>query len=334
MIRFQLLVFVAFSTLVTLASSQYSYEKPSRPISDGHTYEQAASGGHYFPALPTIKPLPAVPNLPPLPTGRPKVSVNQQTLYQTHPTLGGNTYTIPSGAGVGKIAQQYIPPSGAIYNTRPQSSPTPSFGISGSGGSYGSAQTTGSGDSGLLLGTFTPGHNNAPTTQPLRVPFGGTAVIHPLPVQHNPLDGRPLKQYAVIEIIDNDLKQNTEPFLQTPVRNDFRALFGATGTGASAPALSGVQIDSRANFNILEQQRLALSQGNDNQIALGSGGLGLVRLPDGKIHLGSGSLGYISNQMVRANANDARTRSELARADALHFGHGSLAQSTSSFSRY
>ncbi|XP_059220824.1 uncharacterized protein LOC106081656 [Stomoxys calcitrans] len=337
MFRLNALVFVALGASFALVSCQYTYERPARPINEGHSYQQptssGSSGGHYFPPLPTIKPLPAVPNLPALPTGRPKVTVNQQALFQTHPTAAvthpGPTYIPPSGPafGVGKIAQQYRPSSQGIYNQPPPPTGPSSYGISGSGGTF-STHAPRTGESGLLLGTFTPptasgiaGH----TTQPLRVPFGGTAVIHPLPVEQNPFDGRPLKQYAVIEIIDNDLKQNTEPYLAPAVRDDFRAQFGATGTGATAPAYPGVQIDSRANINILAQQSLSASK--DNQISLGSGGLGLVRLADGKIHLGSGSLGYISNEMIRANANEARTRSEMARASALHFGHGSPLQS-------
>lgn len=339
MTRFYALMLVALSTSVALASSQYSYEKPNKPLDPGYTYQKPTNfgnDGHFFAALPTIKPLPAVPRLPALPTGRPKVTLTQQALYQSHPSSAplGNTYIPPSGppSSVGKIIQQYRPSSGFQQLSPPTLSPT-SFGVTGSG--VYTSPTPPANNREVILGTFGPPTGPNPTTpaQPLRIPFGKTAVIQfpgqseQLQVQQafgNAGGSRPQKQYAVIEIIDNDLMQNTEPFLPAPVRDDFRALFGASGTGASPPLNFGVQIDSRANANVFAQQQQILS---NNQIALGSGGLGLVRLADGKLHLGSGSLGYISNEMIRQNAQEARTRSEVARAGALHFGHGSLAQS-------
>ncbi|XP_005175939.1 uncharacterized protein LOC101893121 [Musca domestica] len=325
---------VVLSSLLVAVNSQYSYDKPVKLIDDGYAYAKPAATGHFFPPLPTVKPLPAVPDLPPLPTARPKVTLTQQALYQTHPTPGHgapHTTLLPATfkpTDIDKIAQQY----------RPSSAPTSTGGTSGygvtgsgNGGSY-SQPTAPSGGGEILLGTFGPPTGsaaldpNAPAQQPLRIPFGKTAIIHPAGTGGGE---RPLKQYSVIEIIDNDIAQNNQPFLPPLVHDDFRALIGATGTGAIAPLTTGFQFESKANSNVVaqqQQQEYHTSFRSSGQIALGSGGLGLVRLPDGKIHLGSGSLGYISNDMVRHNANEARTRSEMARASALHFGHGSLAQ--------
>ncbi|XP_073826276.1 uncharacterized protein [Musca autumnalis] len=326
---------VVLSTVVALANSQYTYEKPSKAVDEGYAYAKPTASGHFFPPLPTIKPLPAVPDLPPLPTARPKVTLTQQTLFQTHPTpVAPHTTLIPSPlkpTGIGKIAQQYRPSSGGGS----------SYGVTSSvnGGVYSppTAPTGSGGD--ILLGTFGPTTGaaldpNVPDQQPLRIPFGKTAIIRPAGPGNDQqvfgnIGGRPLKQYAVIEIIDNDIAQNNQPFLPPLVHDDFRALIGASGTGAIPGLRSGFQFDSKANSNVVAQQQqiqTSFRSSSSSQISLGSGGLGLVRLPDGKIHLGSGSLGYISNEMVRHNANEARTRSEMARASALHFGHGSLAQ--------
>ncbi|XP_061386021.1 uncharacterized protein LOC133320940 [Musca vetustissima] len=333
---------VALSCLFVAVSSQYSYEKPTKVIDDGYAYAKPTASGHFFPPLPTVKPLPAVPDLPPLPTARPKVTLTQQTLYQTHPTPGNvapHTTYIPASfkpTEIGKIAQQYRPSSSPSRSSG-SSSPS-SFGVTGSGSDSYTPPTAPTGSGELLLGTYGP-PSPGEEGQPLRIPFGKTAIIHPPSPSNNvneqqpfgSIGGRPLKQYAVIEIIDNDIAQNNQPFLPPVVHDDFRALIGATGTGA-IPSLGsgGFQFDSKANSNVVAQQQLQVQtsfRSSGSQISLGSGGLGLVRLPDGKIHLGSGSLGYISSDMVRHNANEARTRSEMARASALHFGHGSLAQS-------
>ncbi|EDW28989.1 GL19476 [Drosophila persimilis] len=156
---------------------------------------------------------------------------------------------------------------------------------------------------------------------PLRIPFGKQALISP--GESYVANGRQLKQYAVIEIIDNDIDESPAPFLSS---SSFFDRFGAH-LGASSGPSNGVQLDSRANSLLLEQQSLSIqprSQGGQGDaIALGSGGLGFVRLANGNVYLGSGSLGYISGQQRVASVLDARTRSDST-PDALHFGHGPL----------
>ncbi|KAM7353428.1 uncharacterized protein ACRADG_005495 [Cochliomyia hominivorax] len=295
----------------------YNYEKPA--VSTGLITAPAnLNHGHSFGPIPTITPLPPVPALPPLPTPRPKAQIVQtQTLYQTHPVTTRkplSTYLPSSGSSAGKIAKQYQSPG----LQSPPPPPAPAVGLSSP-----SAPSTGSGAS-TGLGSNLPNPAPAPA-QPLRVPFGKQAVISfpsgaasEATYQAN---GRQLKQYAVIEIIDNDIEQNTQPFLNSPFIDTFRAHIGASGTGATPEPLGGgaIQIGSRSSASVLGQQSLA-----NDAIALGSGGLGFIRLANGNVYLGSGSLGYISSQQHSQSINEARTRTGAPQPDPLHFGHGPL----------
>ncbi|KAH8412077.1 hypothetical protein KR222_008713 [Zaprionus bogoriensis] len=304
----------------------YHYDRPTRPQS-GPSAPTGPSGpggltslsglpaalytGHHFAPLPTVQPLPPAPALPPLPTPRVPLP-RSRPLLPTSPAVGGsllNRY-LPSSA---------VPPpvgASAVSNFLPPTYGAPIASIS----FHGQPIRVPSGP--------------AAAPQPLRVPYGKQAQLI-APGQSYVANGRQLKQYAVIELIDNDIDEQPAPFLSSagagsaPFFDRFRAHLGASGTGASG---SGVQLDSRANALVLEQQALSVQprfggagggQAQSDAIALGSGGLGYIRLPNGNVYLGSGSLGYISGQQRVASVLDARTRSE-ATSDALHFGHGPL----------
>ncbi|XP_017856816.1 PREDICTED: uncharacterized protein LOC108609607 [Drosophila arizonae] len=261
----------------------YHYDRPSA----GHYAPTAPSAivtGHHFSPLPTVQPLPPVPALPPLPRTR----IQQPSL---------------------SLASRYLPPTPTAPVVSRYQAPAyaaPLSSITFHGNAHAKVQAP-----------------SAPAAaQPLRIPFGKTALFSP--GESYVANGRQLKQYAVIEIIDNDISDSPAPFLNSGFLDQYRASVGASGTSAT-PTSTGVgfQLDSRANALVLEQQALSL-QPRANQgdaIALGSGGLGYIRLPNGNVYLGSGSLGYISGQQRVASVLDARTRSEST-SDALHFGHG------------
>lgn len=283
----------------------YHYQRPTRP-----TAPSAPSGpgsiytGHQFSALPTIHPLPPIPALPPLPTAR-------VPLPRSRPT-----------APAASFVSRYLPPSAPTVSTYippPVAAPISSISFHGT-----PTLKPVYGPPSLSTPIVVPPTGPAPLAQGgnLRIPFGKQALISP--GESYVSNGRQLKQYAVIEIIDNDIDETPAPFLSGS------SFFDRFGAHVGAPAANGIQIDSRANSLLLEQQQLAVqprAQGGSSQggdaIALGSGGLGFVRLANGNVYLGSGSLGYISGQQRVASVLDARTRSEST-SDALHFGHGPL----------
>ncbi|XP_034473330.1 uncharacterized protein LOC117780783 [Drosophila innubila] len=300
--RLLLLLLVSFQSL-TADPVGYYYDRPTRPSGPSAPSGPGTSvyTGHHFAPLPTVQPLPPVPALPALPTAR---------------------GPLPRIRPAGSILSRYLPPSAP---TPPASSIVstylpPSFASPIASISYHGAPAPASPQI-LQQPIHVP---SAPAAaQPLRIPYGKQALISP--GESYVANGRQLKQYAVIEIIDNDIDDNPAPFLSSNFFDRYRAHVGATGTGAAG---SGLQLDSRANALVLEQQALSVqprfqSQGQNDAIALGSGGLGYIRLPNGNVYLGSGSLGYISGQQRVASVLDARTRSE-ATSDALHFGHGPL----------
>lgn len=301
----------------------YNYEKPALSIVTGPAN---LGHGHSFGPIPTIKPLPPVPALPPLPTPRPKGQIVQtQTLYQTHPVTPQtpvSTYLPTAGTAIGKIAQQYQSPA---------SPPTASQSLGATGPQTFSVSAPSGPSSGL--GSNLPNPAPAPA-QPLRVPFGKQAIIS-FPARADneasyEANSRPLKQYAVIEIIDNDIEQNNQPFLSSPFIDTFRAHIGASGTGATPEPLGGgsIQFGSRSSAALLGQQNLSSQLRSNDAVALGSGGLGFIRLANGNVYLGSGSLGYISGQQHSQSINEARTRTGAPQPDPLHFGHGPLGTPT------
>ncbi|CRK93398.1 CLUMA_CG006934, isoform A [Clunio marinus] len=116
-------------------------------------------------------------------------------------------------------------------------------------------------------------------------------------------DGRVVKQYSVHEIHDNDLP---DPNIFKPTTNLLRPLPIPPMSAESAQIL---QFNAPKNTNFAQPRaHLAnLRTSNPNQIptfltrnhgpvALGSGSLGVIRLPNGAVFLGSGSLGYISHK--------------------------------------
>lgn len=285
----------------------YHYDRPTRPTGPSALSAPGLTGsiytGHHFAPLPTVQPLPPVPALPPLPTAR--VPIPRSRPLATSPAVGilnrylpASSVTPPSSS----VVSTYLPPP---YATAPITSVT----------YHGVAQAP---------------QSHVRLQQPINVPSGPGATAPALiaPGQSYVANGRQLKQYSVVEIIDNDIDEQPAPFLSSQFFDRYRAHVGASGTGASG---SGVQLDSRANALVLEQQALSVQPrfggaqagGQNDAIALGSGGLGYIRLPNGNVYLGSGSLGYISGQQRVASVLDARTRSEVT-SDALHFGHGPL----------
>ncbi|XP_017047356.1 ataxin-2 homolog [Drosophila ficusphila] len=304
--RLSILGLLLLSLACVQADVGYHYNRPTRPTAPsapGSVYT-----GHQFSALPTIHPLPPIPALPPLPTAR-------VPLPRSRPT-----------APAASIVSHYLPPKPVVstYVPPPVASPLSSISFHGTPTFkpvYGPPQARITPPVPTLATPIV-----VPPTGPaafaaggsLRIPFGKQALISP--GESYVSNGRQLKQYAVIEIIDNDIDETPAPF---------SSFFDRFGAHVGAPSGNGIQIDSRANSLLLEQQQLAIqprSQGGSqagDAIALGSGGLGFVRLPNGNVYLGSGSLGYISGQQRVASVLEARTRSEST-SDALHFGHGPL----------
>lgn len=315
-----LLLLLALHSLTLILGEPvgYHYDRPTRPTGPSALSAPGLSGsiytGHHFAPLPTVQPLPPVPALPPLPTAR--VPLPRSRPLATSPAVGILNRYLPSSPvtpPTSSLVSTYLPPP---YATAPISS------ISFHGVAPQSVR--------LQQPINVPSGPAATTpAQPLRVPYGKQALFSP--GESYVANGRQLKQYSVIEIIDNDIDEQPAPFLSSNFFDRYRAHLGASGTGATG---SGVQLDSRANALVLEQQALGVQPrfggqgqtgqgGQSDAIALGSGGLGYIRLPNGNVYLGSGSLGYISGQQRVASVLDARTRSE-ATSDALHFGHGPL----------
>ncbi|EDV99139.1 GH13198 [Drosophila grimshawi] len=313
-----LLLLVVVVQPLSAEPAGYHYDRPGPSPPSSYT-------GHQFAPLSTVQPLPPVPALPSLPTGH---GFQQRT--PTQPAGSILSRFLPGTPAVTKIVS--YPASAA-----PQTSVT----------YHGQQPTVVRTPSQLqqpINVPSAPGQPQLPfnvpsgpaAPQPLRIPFGKTALFSP-GESYVDASGRQLKQYAVIEIIDNDISESPAPFLKSTFFDRYRAHLGASGIGATAfagsgpasSAGSGRQLDSRANALVLEQQALSLQPRQLNQgqrqesVALGSGGLGYIRLPNGNVYLGSGSLGYISGQQRIASVREARTRSELT-SDALHFGHGPL----------
>lgn len=131
------------------------------------------------------------------------------------------------------------------------------------------------------------------------------------------VDGRVLKQYLVMEEHDDD--NSLDSFINNPY----------TGHAFKPYIPSNFNVDqtNRQNLGFPQTQSLINSlplTSNVNQntgaIALGSGSLGYIRLPNGAIYLGSGSLGYINDQQ-RINAIESVRNRQSPAAGPLSFGH-------------
>lgn len=103
-------------------------------------------------------------------------------------------------------------------------------------------------------------------------------------------DGRYVKQYSVHEQHNND---HPEPNTFKPSQSvNIRAIplqFPRFYINANNVAQS-------RNFNRNQRPQQTFLTHNHGPVALGSGGLGFVQLPNGEVYLGSGSLGYISHK--------------------------------------
>lgn len=136
------------------------------------------------------------------------------------------------------------------------------------------------------------------------------------------VDGRVLKQYLVVE--DHDDDNTLDSFINNPY------------TGHSfkpyTPSTFNVPQPNRENLGFPQTQTvinpvvsLAANGGgprpsSGGAIALGSGSLGYIQLPNGAIYLGSGSLGYINDQQRISAIESVRNRQTPA-AGPLSFGH-------------
>lgn len=137
------------------------------------------------------------------------------------------------------------------------------------------------------------------------------------------VDGRQLKQYKVYEHIDNDIDQEVHNFLPANFfLNSYHSMIGDTH-----PLGEDVQVQNRASGFQQRAQLVQQPAAAPNTVALGSGGLGFVKLPNGNVYLGSGSLGYISSLQHSQDVQDLRSRTSLSGPDPLHFGHGALSDS-------
>lgn len=292
-----LLAATCASTLLNVAfTHEYSYDKVPFP------YDR-----HNFGPLPTLVPLPPIPPLPALPTptsgsvSPSKVFVSQSApLVQVHPSP------------VAKVVQQYrAPPSTLrpVYSAAPPSSVLPST-VETVVLSYGKPTLV------TFPETVAPSAPAAiPSSSSSLPPIFTTTSNNKLIVG---LPERRTTQYDVMEVIDNDIEREmVSTVLNTPFIDGYRARYGLTrGSTIQDLALLTQELQG------IHQRLNAGLMNPADTVALGSGGLGFVRLPNGNIFLGSGSLGYISGSQHNQSVADARTRAENATPDPLHFGHG------------
>lgn len=144
-------------------------------------------------------------------------------------------------------------------------------------------------------------------------------------------DGRIVKQYSVHERHHND---HPDPRTFQPIPS------GPSGP-AGPPQTMPTHYPSyffRPNINVAQPRTLFTNPRapNPNQIptflnknhgpiALGSGSLGFVRLPNGDVFLGSGSLGYISHKDHYDNVVEITSRRQKAHPRGpTTFGHSHL----------
>ncbi|XP_059616474.1 uncharacterized protein LOC132261603 [Phlebotomus argentipes] len=122
-------------------------------------------------------------------------------------------------------------------------------------------------------------------------------------------EGRLLKQYLVREeIYDYPAPEDTNPLRANPL--------------AQLPARYANQIPYLVSSNLLVDHPFKPDRLHKNHgpIALGSGSLGYIQLPNGVFFLGSGSLGYISQKQYYDSLTPARVR-QLQVPGPLTFGH-------------
>lgn len=127
---------------------------------------------------------------------------------------------------------------------------------------------------------------------------------------------RILKQYLVSEMSKHDLLVNQHlgnPYNPPPVlRYETRQLpFGGI---VDVPVFATNSLDQQ-----LHPFKPSTLRKNHGLIALGSGSLGLISLPNGNVYLGSGSLGYVSEKQ-HVDTLTKPTAKPFLIAGPLHFG--------------
>lgn len=135
------------------------------------------------------------------------------------------------------------------------------------------------------------------------------------------VDGRILKQYLVVE--DHDDDNSLDSFINNPYTGHaFKPYFPSNLNVAqqNRENLGFPQTQTQTLTNSLSLNMNVNPSSNTGAIALGSGSLGYIRLPNGAIYLGSGSLGYINDQQRVQAIESVRNRQSPA-AGPLSFGH-------------
>jgi hypothetical protein len=127
-------------------------------------------------------------------------------------------------------------------------------------------------------------------------------------------DGRLVKQYSVMETID-DIPNQAE--LSRPTGGFF-----PTQLPPRVPFFPAQNPNSFPQFDAENRPVPTFLNKNHGPIALGSGALGYIRRPNGEVFLGSGSLGYVSHKNHYDMVLDINSRRQKNRPSGpLVFGH-------------
>lgn len=123
------------------------------------------------------------------------------------------------------------------------------------------------------------------------------------------VNGRILKQYLVMEDLDDD--NSIDSFLNSPQRHPLGPFL--------PPNFNIVKPNRPTNLGFPIQSNALRRTQSPPAVALGSGSLGYIRLPNGSIFIGSGSLGYIDSQQRANDIQSVRNR-QSPRPSPLSFG--------------
>lgn len=142
-------------------------------------------------------------------------------------------------------------------------------------------------------------------------------------------DGRVIKQYSVHERHHNDHPdpRDFQAFPSIPTQNlpanptQFPSNFPQDNNNIAQPRTFFINSqDSNGNPN----QIPTFLNRNHGPIALGSGSIGVVQLPNGGVYLGSGALGYISHKDHYDNVVRITSRQQKSTRGPLTFGNSHL----------
>lgn len=139
-------------------------------------------------------------------------------------------------------------------------------------------------------------------------------------------DGRILKQYSVHERHHNDHPdpRRFQPSIRMPtptVPAQYPPYFVPSNINIAQPRALFASTPQLQNPN----QKPTFLTHNHGPIALGSGSLGFIQLPNGDVFLGSGSLGYISHKDHYDNVIEITSRRQKPHARGpTTFGHSHL----------